>query len=228
MEDKTIYKREIFYHDKDNVPQNSVLTITTRNNYIEFTMRNISYQTDFNPKNDSQIELYRLWENWHIKKYCELNDEEKIVGLIEDCNNICDNIEEEEEEYLESLNVKTEDDIDDDRIIALMKHLDITPEEAYNDIEESRYGNNNYKYGNQEYLVLTDSEADNLLDECLDNYINECIISQLPKAYQNYFDSESWKHDAKNDSRGYSLASYNGREYEEEVDGTTYYIYRKN
>lgn len=225
---KIIYTREIYYHDQNNVPQNSMLIITTRNNYVEFTMRNPSYQSDFNPKNDSQIKLYRLWKNWHVKKYCELNDEEKINGLIEDCDNICDDIEEEEKEYLESLNVKTEDDIDDDRIIALMKHLDITPEEAYDDIEESKYDDNNYEYGIRMYQVLTDSEADDLLDEYLDSYIDECILNQLPEAYRNYFDSKSWKYDAKNNSRGDSLASYDGREYEEEVNGTTYYIYRKN
>ena len=224
----TIYTRKVSYHDKDLVPQNSVLTITTRNNYVEFTMRNPDSQSDFNPKDGSQTELHNLWNNWHIKKYCELDDEDKIDELTTLCDDICDNVEEEEEEYLESLDVKTEADIDDDRIIALMRHLDITPEEAYDDIEEARYGDSHYEYGNQEYQVLTDSEADNLWDEYLDSYIDECILDQLPEAYRNYFDSESWKHDAKNDGRGHSLSTYDGREYEEDVNGTTYYIYRKN
>jgi hypothetical protein len=73
------------------------------------------------------------------------------------------------------------------------------------------------------YLVLTDDEADDRLDEYLENYIEECIIPEIPKPYQSYFDNESWKSDATQDGRG-CLAHYDGQENEQ----NGYYIYRIN
>jgi hypothetical protein len=82
-----------------------------------------------------------------------------------------------------------------------------------------------------EYLVLTDDEADEMWDEQLDNYIDECILAELPKGVaRNYFDRAAWKRDARHDGRGHSLSSYDGNEdkiYDEE-DEETYYIYRTN
>lgn len=91
----------------------------------------------------------------------------------------------------------------------------------------NHYGNT-YEYYREEYLVLTDSEADDEWDSALDNYIDECILPEIPDHLQNYFDEEKWKQDAKYDGRGQSLATYDGCEYDEEVNGTTYYIYRTN
>jgi hypothetical protein len=44
-----------------------------------------------------------------------------------------------------------------------------------------------------EYLVLTDSEAEKAWDEWLDNYLEECVLCELPEIAKNYFDSEKWK-----------------------------------
>jgi hypothetical protein len=76
--------------------------------------------------------------------------------------------------------------------------------------------------------VLDDSEADDRWEESLDNYLQECIYPELTGNLQNYFDDEKWKRDARYDGRGHSLSSYDGCENEEEVNGTTYYIYRTN
>ena len=84
------------------------------------------------------------------------------------------------------------------------------------------------EYYGCEYLVCTDAEADDLQDKQFDWYIDECIINELPKAYRNYFDSEAWKSDAKYDGRGHCLATYDGNEHEENINGTYYYIYRTN
>lgn len=93
--------------------------------------------------------------------------------------------------------------------------------------------NNNFSYGNEEYLVVTDEEADELWDEDLENYIDECILPDLNKRYHNYFDREAWKEDARRDGRGHSLNRYDGREEEERVEVgfdeyETFYIYRQN
>jgi len=79
-----------------------------------------------------------------------------------------------------------------------------------------------------EYLILTDSEADDAQDAQLENYIDELILPEIPDAYRSYFDNEAWKEDAKQDGRGHSLSSYDGHEHEETVNGETFYIYRTN
>lgn len=144
----------------------------------------------------------------------------------------------------------------DEKVIALAQHLGIDLEPDFNEedyptdeytpeeIEEARtdaiadvtseldsivntYGDT-YSYYREEYLVLTDEEADDEWDDALENYIDEVIMSEIPECYQNYFDREAWKKDAEYDGRGHSLSSYDGEENEEEVNGTTYYIYRQS
>lgn len=232
MKDNIIYKRVVHYHDKDNTPQSSVLEITTHNGYVEFTMCNPDCQSNFNPKDGSQTELHKLWDDWHIKKYCELDDKDETEKLKYLCENICNNLEKEEIEYLASLDVKTEEDIDDDRIIALMKHLDITPEEAYYDIAEAKYGNNYYTYGSQEYQVLTDSEADDEEREYVEQLIEECYLSDLTRNNKNhpvlqFIDIQRWVSDWCN-NRGENLSGYDGSEHMENVNDIDYFIYRKN
>jgi hypothetical protein len=87
-----------------------------------------------------------------------------------------------------------------------------------------------------DYLVLTDSEADEKWEESLDSYIEECITPEIDKlsegagnlSYYITFDEETWKRDARMDGRGHSLSSYDGCENEETVEGETFYIYRTN
>lgn len=114
-----------------------------------------------------------------------------------------------------------------EKIVALALHLEIDFEEAQR-IEVSSYDDCVFEYGSEEYLVCTDSEADEKWDEYLDNYIEECVLPEIPEAYRNYFDEDAWKSDAENDGRGHSLNPYDGSEDEQKVNGTTYYIYRQN
>jgi hypothetical protein len=96
------------------------------------------------------------------------------------------------------------------------------------EIVQSTYNENLFEYGSEEYLVCTDDEADELWEESLDNYLEECIYPELQGNLKNYFDDEKWKQDAKFDGRGHSLSGYDGRENYEDVDGETFYIYRQN
>ena len=82
------------------------------------------------------------------------------------------------------------------------------------------------KYGNQEYFVLTDREAEEKWDEYLDNYIDECL--EIPENLRFYFDDEKWKRDARMDGRAHSLAGYDGHENWVQVDGEDIYFYRTN
>lgn len=176
-------------------------------------------------------ETYRYGSGWI---HCNLPE-----GFIESLINICHEIEIEESNRFEdgiedwddifddNLNLRDEvSNLEDEKIIALGKHLDLTPSEANEDIELDR--DCLYSYSGQEYLVCTDLEADELWDECLENYIEDCILPELEEGLRRYFDNEAWKRDARYDSRGDYLNTYNGSEYEEKVNGTWYYIYRQN
>ena len=80
----------------------------------------------------------------------------------------------------------------------------------------------------KEFLVLDDNEAQDRFVQCLQDYIDDCIMPTIPESLRYYFDDEKWIKDAEIDGRGHTLASYDGCENEEEVNGTTYYIYRAN
>ena len=137
----------------------------------------------------------------------------------------------------------------DERVIALAQHLNIDLEPDFSNVDEEAteeeqeeqraeaikevtdeldsivegYGNM-FSYYNEDYYVLTDSEADDMEDQQLDNYIDECL--EIPDDIRPYFDEEKWKNDARMDGRGHIISTYDGCEYEETVEGTTYYIYR--
>lgn len=147
-------------------------------------------------------------------------------NIEEVINETCDLIEEAEEEEKTKNPDISWNDIEDDKIIALGKHLEISPCEAKEDISVSTYDDCVYEYAGQEYLVCTDEEADEKQDEELENYIDECL--EIPDNIERYFDREAWKSDARNDGRGHCLNPYDGCEDSEEVNGETYYIYRQN
>ena len=110
------------------------------------------------------------------------------------------------------------------KIKALAQHLRVSKKH----IKQSTYDENIFEYGSEEYLVVTDEEADELWGQELDNYLEECIYPELTGNLASYFDDEAWKRDARYDGRGHSLGRYDGHENEETVKDETYYIYRVN
>ena len=74
--------------------------------------------------------------------------------------------------------------------------------------------------------VYTDEEADEVWEESMDNYIEECVLNELPEQYRQYFDDEKFKRDCSFDGRGHGLSSYDGEEHEVKIDDTWYYIYK--
>lgn len=96
------------------------------------------------------------------------------------------------------------------RLNALALHLGVDAEE----LNVSSYDDNVIEYGSEEYLVVTDDEADELWEQDLDNYLEECIYPELPDNMRNYFDEDKWKNDARYDGRAHSLSRYDGNEDE--------------
>jgi hypothetical protein len=76
-----------------------------------------------------------------------------------------------------------------------------------------------------EYVVLTDTEADDRFDD----YIDEDYWKEAVKSGNTTQGFDDWKEEVKRcDGRGNSLNSYDGREEVEEINGTEYFIYRTN
>ncbi len=102
---------------------------------------------------------------------------------------------------------------DEEKILALMEHTAEEYSECDSHIDLDRY------------RVYTDREANDALDEALDEYCEEHILSQIPDCLQQYFDDEEWKSDNSSD-RGSYLGQSDGAEHEETINGSTYYIYK--
>lgn len=125
------------------------------------------------------------------------------------------------------------------RIEALSKHLETDSEDAERVIDN--------------YLVLTDKEADEMVKQHIvdslwafnapfiashcDADIPQEAIEAIQEKYESsnpillklIKDIDAFVSDAISwDGRGHFLASYDSEEYEQEVNGTTYYIYRTN
>lgn len=143
------------------------------------------------------------------------NDDFFIIETEEEAFIFEGNEEEARSEFLEDIEGTEEADINANFLIYCQNNL--------TEVEE--YDENNY---NNDYLVLTDDEANEKWEEALDSYLEECVYPELPSNMQNYFDDEAWKRDARYDGRGHSLSMYDGHENEETVNDTTYYIYRQN
>ena len=107
------------------------------------------------------------------------------------------------------------EDETDKKLLALCIHLD-----GETDLDFCSYDSDcRLESGRQEYLVLTEDEREDRWNESLENYLDEGCVEGSDSPY---FDREAWKDDARMDSAGISLASYDGNEGE--VDD--FYIYR--
>ena len=102
----------------------------------------------------------------------------------------------------------------DERVLALMMEDDL----FYADAEKA--------IDNEDWLVLTDDEADRKAYEHANSYVNDAL-REIPDHLQRYFDAELYLSDMLDDGRGHLLAYYDSEEREQTVNGTTYYLYRR-
>ncbi len=77
-----------------------------------------------------------------------------------------------------------------------------------------------------DWLVLTDDEADARCNDCAEVYAEDAK-AQIPEYLQTYFDMDTYMEDTLDNGRGELLSTDDGVEYEQEVNGTTYYLYRR-
>ena len=144
--------------------------------------------------------------------------------------------------------INQSNDQEDFRVVALSKHLELTEEEE----KEIHYeSNDTYCFGNEEYMILTDDEADEKVAEYIKDSVwafNPSFLSCHSGIDEDVFkllqekcesaneailklikDFDHFVEDAvASDGRGHFLSSYDGYENEQEHDRETYYIYRTN
>jgi len=142
--------------------------------------------------------------------------------------------------------INQSNDQEDPRVIALSKYLDLALEP--NITYES---NDIYSFDGEEYMILTDDEADEKVAEYIKDSVwafNPSFLSCHSGIDQDVFkllqekcesaneailklikDFDHFVEDAvASDGRGHFLSSYDGYENEQEHDRETYYIYRTN
>jgi len=143
-----------------------------------------------------------------------------MLGLDARASIIADYLEDYEttEEALEAwYQSLTTNELDEDqqKIVALMEVADLDWNEADMAIDE------------YDYYVYTEEQADEAFEEAIDNYIDDCVLSEIPPQYRNYFDRDVFMKDCLMDGRGI-LASYDNEEKYTTILDTKYYIYRCN
>lgn len=106
-------------------------------------------------------------------------------------------------------------DEDYERILALMEYTG-------NDWDSC-----NYDLDKDIYKVMTDDEATDACERILKDRIADEVLNDIPQHLRQYFDTEQYLSDCiSNIDREAELASYDGDEHSESIDGTTYYIYK--
>ena len=101
----------------------------------------------------------------------------------------------------------------DERIIALMQHTGDMLSDCVSAIDKCKW------------LILTDDEADAKCNDYAQCSLDDVLFG-VDEVIKQYFDSERYIEDyIYNSDRGSVIASRDGEEHTETVNGTTYYLY---
>jgi hypothetical protein len=112
------------------------------------------------------------------------------------------------------------------RALASFLDLDFN---SWDDIKEK--SEKEYQYGREYYSILTESEADDAMDDYIRYYIEDITLNEIPEHLRIYFDVNHYKSDIESDfDRGNCLASYDGNENDgQDPESKEYFlIYRTN
>jgi hypothetical protein len=187
-----------------------------------------------NPANNAQKELLSIWDKYH------LNDMKNVKlprTFLTNLNTTIAEIEEAEEERKGAPISYTDDgqliDIiadarecsqdEAERVAALVKMFDL----SINDLSDVEISDSRATVQGIDYHFGTDEEMDIVHEEYLQNYLDECVLSEIKDDnLKRYFDSEQWIEDAKQDGRAHSLNNWDGSEEEAKVNNTFYFAYR--
>jgi hypothetical protein len=157
--------------------------------------------------------------------------EERIFDLDDDLEQIADEYAPENrpefvepiDENGETLPAYADIDIDElERRTALARFLNCN----INDVEPVRNSETEYEAEGKEWLVMTETEADDAARESIRSYIDDAL--EIPENIRPYFDEDRYIDDVLSiDGRGHVLNSWDGNENEESGIDETFFIYRR-
>lgn len=237
METIETFKKEIAFVDAKHIKFTLDVEITERNKYPEFTISGTGENShgqvldNIKPANEHQQKLVDLWKQYHLKNVGNVED------FTEDLEQILSDIEEKEEErrgkplkdlsdaeLIAVIERETyERERDAELCAALVKMFDL----CENDLQDIEIDGTRVTVQGTDYIAGDDSEMDEEWDAEMENYLDECVLPELPENARRYFDREAWKRDAEYDGRGHALNRYDGGEESAEVNDTTYFAYQQ-
>ena len=106
------------------------------------------------------------------------------------------------------------DNYPNEHVLALMKFNTLTYDKAYTAM-------------GSDYFVGTEDESNREAEEYANYYLDEILSSEIPEEYHQYFDTQGFIDDYLYNDNAEIISSYDGKEYEEVINNTTYYIYIK-
>ena len=144
-------------------------------------------------------------------------------------NNLGDDIFDEGElkELFDEYNGSYYDDLDEeDAIDELLRWEVIEDTDEYFDLDED--GEVDHTLPKFDYQDYRDKYVEKRLDS-IDDFVDEYISNFGNEEIEKYIDLDKVAEKCVDiDGPGNSISSYDGKEREVEIDGTTYYIYRRN
>lgn len=190
-------------HRKINLDDYEIV-LNEENGKIDVTVTNLDTDKEVHYKN-----VHEISENQDkilIQLISELDGTGDVLERLEDC------------------------DFERHRVLAkVLSQINRTDwVEILMDIEETKW--NSFEWEGEEWLVLTESEADEKAKDYVREILEE-LLKEIPNTLRPYFDEDRYTEDAiKSDGHANFLASYDGNEYEEfdKSSGTWYYCYRTN
>lgn len=109
------------------------------------------------------------------------------------------------------------------KYLALQLNLGLTNEESEN---INYLQDNTFEFKNKKYLVLTNEEKDDEIDNKIDIMYKNLVLPEIPENLHSYINYSQWFGDTKRQININSL--FESQEYFEIVNKTYYYIYKIN
>lgn len=83
------------------------------------------------------------------------------------------------------------------------------------------------RYNGNLYCIMDENDYNEYIDEMIDNYIDDCILPDIPEDYRCYFDTEKFMNDVSCGGERDSFAnSYDGCVNDFKFDSVWYKIWR--
>lgn len=237
------YTKKLSFLDATNKRFN--IEIETNRGY--FSMCSQTGQGQFEPANEPQQKLLDIWNKYHLENDYPSNLDSTIEILKEEILKletksrqtflkysseagglvtVNSNGEKVDIDFDVVEKIESEFPSDDtDKIIAIMLMFNLPLENISDLITHER--DNYWIIEGEDYLFGTDSEMDDEWDQDLDNYLDECVLSELPETVRIYFDKDAWKSNARMDGRGHSLNRWGGGDLEQKWNDEWYYAYQQ-